>query len=113
MRIQIILHNLIPRNIALTPLLATVISLKDLGLISHGTGRAHLTGMELSMEMMPGRINAYSLVDLQFNKKLPKLHTTIKLGSSNLFNNKVYQAYGSPAVGAIYYVALTFDDLLK
>jgi outer membrane receptor protein involved in Fe transport len=63
--------------------------------------------------MVPGRINAYSLVDLQFNKKLPKIHTTIKLGSSNLFNNRVYQAYGSPAVGAIYYVALTFDDLLK
>jgi outer membrane receptor protein involved in Fe transport len=63
--------------------------------------------------MIPGRINAYSLVDLQFNKKLPKIHTTIKLGSSNLFNNRVYQTYGSPAVGAIYYVGLTFDDLLK
>jgi len=63
--------------------------------------------------MIPGRINAYSLVDLQFNKKLPKIHTTVKLGSSNLFNNKVYQSYGSPAIGAIYYVALTFDDLLK
>lgn len=63
--------------------------------------------------MIPGRINAYSLVDLQFNKKLPKIHTTIKLGSSNLFNNRVYQTYGSPAIGAIYYVGLTFDDLLK
>lgn len=62
---------------------------------------------------IPGRINAYSLVDLQINKKLPKMHTTIKVGSSNLFNNKVYEAYGSPAIGAIYYVAFTFDDLLK
>jgi len=63
--------------------------------------------------MVPGRINAYSLVDLQFNKKIPKLHTTVKLGSSNLFNTKVYQAYGSPSIGAIYYVGFTFDDLLK
>ena len=63
--------------------------------------------------MMPGRVNAYSVVDLQFNKKLPKLHTTVKIGSSDLFNTKIYQAYGSPAIGAIYYVSFTFDDLLK
>ena len=63
--------------------------------------------------MIPGRVNAYSVVDLQFNKKLPKLHTTVKIGSSDLFNTKIYQAYGSPAIGAIYYVSFTFDDLLK
>lgn len=63
--------------------------------------------------MMPGRVSAYSVVDLQFNKKLPKLHTTVKLGSSDLFNTRIYQAYGSPAIGAIYYVSFTFDDLLK
>lgn len=63
--------------------------------------------------MIPGRINAYSLVDLQVNKKLPKMHSTIKLGSSNIFNNKIYQSYGSPAIGAIYYVSITFNDLLK
>jgi iron complex outermembrane receptor protein len=61
----------------------------------------------------PGRIGAYSLVDLQLNKKLPKVKSTIKVGASNLLNNKVYQAYGSPVIGAIYYVALTFDALLK
>lgn len=61
----------------------------------------------------PGRIPAYSIVDLQVNKKLPKVKTMVKLGASNLFNHQVYQAYGSPAVGAIYYVSLLFDDLLK
>lgn len=61
----------------------------------------------------PGRVDAYSLVDLQFSKKLPKLQSTIKLGGSNIFNNKVYQSYGSPAIGAIYYVSIVFDDLLK
>lgn len=63
--------------------------------------------------MQPGRINAYSLMDLQINKKLPKIHSTIKLGSSNIFNNKIYQSYGSPPIGAIYYVGITFNDLLK
>lgn len=61
----------------------------------------------------PGRINAYSLVDLQFNKNLPQAKSIIKIGASNFFNNKVYQAYGSPAIGAIYYVSLTFDAFLK
>lgn len=61
----------------------------------------------------PGRIQAYSLVDLQVNKKLPKAKSMLKLGASNLFNNRVSQAYGSPAIGAIYYVSLTFDELLK
>ncbi len=61
----------------------------------------------------PGRIDAYSLVDLQINKKLPKAGAMLKLGASNLFNNRIYQSYGSPAIGGIYYAAITFDNLLK
>jgi len=61
----------------------------------------------------PGGIDHYSLVDLQVNKKLPKIGATIKLGGSNIFNNRVYEAYGSPAIGAIYYLGITFDNLLK
>lgn len=61
----------------------------------------------------PGRVDAYSVVDLQVSKKLPKIKSTIKLGGSNIFNNRIYQSYGSPAIGAIYYVSIVFDDLLK
>jgi outer membrane receptor protein involved in Fe transport len=61
----------------------------------------------------PGRVNAYSMVDAQINKKLPRANTTIKLGGSNIFNKYISQAYGSPAVGAIYYIALVFDSPLK
>lgn len=61
----------------------------------------------------PGRVDAYSLIDLQFNKKLPKMHSTIKLGASNLLNHRVYTAYGSPVIGGIYYVSYTFDSLFK
>ena len=61
----------------------------------------------------PGPISAYSLFDLQINKKIMKSKTTIKLGGSNIFNNHISEAYGSPAIGAIYYVAITFDNLLK
>jgi iron complex outermembrane receptor protein len=61
----------------------------------------------------PGRIGAYSLIDLQFNKKLPNINSTIKLGASNLLNNRVYTAYGSPTIGAIYYISFVFDSLIK
>ena len=61
----------------------------------------------------PGRIAAYSLVDLQLNKKLSGGTSMIKLGASNLFNNRVYQAYGSPAIGALYYASVLVDGLFK
>lgn len=61
----------------------------------------------------PGRIGAYSLVDVQVNKKIPSIHSTIKLGGSNVLNNRIYQAFGSPYVGALYYVSIVFDGSLK
>jgi iron complex outermembrane receptor protein len=63
--------------------------------------------------MRPGRIDAYSLIDLQVNKKIPGLHSTVKLGASNILNHKVYTAYGSPTIGGIYYMSVTFDSLFK
>ena len=64
-------------------------------------------------QMRPGRIEAFSVVDAQINYKLLPIKSMIKVGASNLFNNQVYQAYGSPSIGAIYYVSLTFDQLLR
>ncbi|RZM29086.1 MAG: TonB-dependent receptor [Pedobacter sp.] len=61
----------------------------------------------------PGKIEAYSMVDAQVNKKLAAYHTTIKLGGSNIFNKRIMQAYGSPRIGAIYYLALVFENPLK
>lgn len=63
--------------------------------------------------MRPGPVKAYSLVDLQFNKKLPKYKSMIKIGASNLLNNQVITAYGSPTIGGVYYVSLTIDDLFN
>jgi hypothetical protein len=53
-----------------------------------------------------GRIRTYSLVDLQINKKLPKQNLMVKIGGSNILNTKIVQSYGSPAIGAVYYVSL-------
>ncbi len=62
---------------------------------------------------LPGRINAYSLLDAQVSYKLPALKTIIKLGASNLTNKYIVQAYGSPAVGGLYYVSLNFDEIFR
>jgi outer membrane receptor for ferrienterochelin and colicin len=64
-------------------------------------------------QLRPGRIDAYSIVDAQVSYDIHAIKSVLKLGASNLFNNKVYQAYGSPAIGAIYYVSFTFDQLLN
>ena len=63
--------------------------------------------------MYPGSINAYSLLDAQVSYKVPSIKSVIKLGASNLTNQYIVQAYGSPAVGGLYYVSLNFDELLR
>ena len=63
--------------------------------------------------MAPGRIDAYSLLDAQVNKKILSQGITVKLGASNIFNNQIYQTYGSPAIGAMYYLSFVFDRPLN
>lgn len=64
-------------------------------------------------QMRPGTINAYSIFDAQVSYKVTAMKSTFKLGANNLFNNQVYQAYGSPSIGAVYYVSVTFDQLFR
>lgn len=52
-------------------------------------------------------------VDAQLSYKVSQLKSIVKLGSSNLFNSRYYQNYGGPTIGAIYYVSITFDELLN
>lgn len=60
-----------------------------------------------------GRIPSYSLVDAQASWASPDLHWTVKLGSSNLLNQKVVQVYGGPAVGRLTYLSFTWDAPMK
>lgn len=62
-------------------------------------------------QLRPGPVPAYSIVDAQVSYKMVPLKTTVKLGANNLFNNQVYQAFGSPTIGGVYYVSLTFNQL--
>lgn len=56
-----------------------------------------------------GGVPAYGMVDAQINKSFPKEKLTIKIGASNLLNNKVIQVYGGPRVGRLAYFSLLFD----
>ena len=52
-------------------------------------------------------------VDAQLSYKVSQLKSVLKLGGSNIFNTRYYQNYGGPTIGAIYYLSITFDELLN
>ncbi len=56
-----------------------------------------------------GNVPTYDLVDVQISKKLPKLNATLKIGSSNVLNNKHYEVYGGPYIGRMTYCSLLFE----
>lgn len=56
-----------------------------------------------------GKIASYGLLNAQVNYGVPKWHSTLKIGASNVLNNKVYQVYGGPQIGRLAYVSLVFD----
>jgi iron complex outermembrane recepter protein len=60
-----------------------------------------------------GAIPTYSLLDGQVNYTIPKINMTLKVGASNLLNNKQFQVYGGPRVGRMAYVQLLYDFVKK
>jgi hypothetical protein len=59
------------------------------------------------------RIPPFGTLDAQLSYKAAPIKTIFKLGGSNVTNNRYRQVYGGPYVGALYYLSLTFDELLK
>lgn len=60
-----------------------------------------------------GRVAAFSTIDLQITHQLPTLKTTVKLGGSNILNHRYIQYAAGPTIGALYYLALSFDTGFK
>ncbi len=58
-------------------------------------------------------IPAYYTLDAQVSYKVPSMKSIFRVGGSNVTNNRVRQVYGGPYVGALYYVSITFDELLN
>jgi hypothetical protein len=56
-----------------------------------------------------GFVPSYGMFDAQFNKGYLDNKLTLKIGASNLLDNKVIQVFGGPAIGRMIYVSVLFD----
>ncbi len=63
--------------------------------------------------LVTGDVAAYSTFDAQVTYHITKAKSTIKAGGANIFNHRYIQYAGGPTLGALYYVAITVDGLLK
>ncbi len=56
-----------------------------------------------------GFVPSYDMVDAQINKKMFNQHMILKLGASNLLNNKQFHVYGGPRIGRMAYISILFE----
>lgn len=56
-----------------------------------------------------GKIPSYGLVDGQINYVFNTINTTLKVGCSNILNNRHYEVYGGPLIGRLGYISLTYN----
>jgi hypothetical protein len=56
-----------------------------------------------------GQIPTYGIFDGQVNVHLEKSNTIIKIGGSNLLNNKHFETYGGAKVGRLVYISCTYN----
>lgn len=60
-----------------------------------------------------GVMPSFGTMDAQVNYRLPVYNSILKIGGSNVFNNRYETSIGNPTMGAIYYISLTFDQILN
>ena len=60
-----------------------------------------------------GTVPSFWTLDAQATYKIPKYFASIKVGASNLLNNRYIQYAAGPTIGALYYVSITFDGLFS
>ncbi len=60
-----------------------------------------------------GDVPAYSNIDAQISYRLKEIKSMVRIGGSNILNNYYYQSLGGPNIGGIYYISITFDELMN
>ncbi len=63
--------------------------------------------------LVTGGVSAINNIDAQVTFRIPKVKSTIKVGGSNILNNRYIQYAGGPTIGALYYASITLDGLLN
>ena len=56
---------------------------------------------------------SWSSLDAQASYKMPLLKSVIKVGGTNILNKYYAQGYGLAQIGGLYYLSITFDELMK
>lgn len=59
-----------------------------------------------------GQVPAFSSVDAQVSYRIPAAKATLKLGGTNIFNNRYIQYAAGPTIGGIYYLTISLEGLL-
>ena len=59
-----------------------------------------------------GDIPAYATLDGHLTYALPRIHTTLKLGATNMLNTYYTTSFGSAHIGGMYYFTIVYDDLM-
>mgnify|MGYP000211068334 CR=1 FL=1 len=60
-----------------------------------------------------GEVPAIGTLDAQVSYRLKGMRSILKIGGSNLLNTKHVMNFGGATIGSIYYVSLSFDELLN
>ena len=58
-------------------------------------------------------IPAFGTLDAQVSYKIPDLKTVVKVGGSNVLNERFTTSFGNPRQGAIFFIQLNFDEFLN
>ncbi|AUD01209.1 TonB-dependent receptor domain-containing protein [Spirosoma pollinicola] len=56
---------------------------------------------------------SWTSLDAQVSYKVPTYKAIVKLGGTNLLNQYYAQGYGLARIGGLYYVSITFDELMR
>ncbi|MCH7410494.1 TonB-dependent receptor [Belliella sp. DSM 111904] len=81
--------------------------------IGFGLTYRYQTAFRWESTFAQGDVPEIHTFDAQVSYRMKDLKSIVKLGGSNIFNNRYFQNFGGPTIGAIYYVSITFDELLN
>lgn len=69
----------------------------------------HNSGYTYFMPIDEGYIQAFGVIDGQFNYRLSKRKSSLRLGGTNLLNINAVQVYGAAAIGRVIYVGWVLE----
>lgn len=58
-----------------------------------------------------GEVPSFTVIDAQFNYKIPSWKTAFKVGATNIGGNEYFTAIGTAPIGSQYYIGLSINDL--